>query len=139
MISLSENTFATVILQLPTAVGHRGGHLKVEYKGKEKFFENQENSYEMFYLSAYYGSCNHEMKFVTKGFKLTLRLQFGLGKYQQSNPSRFPRFPHCIERDSTSAHSLDQSTASKLSSKKQSQNQERRYTVLRFRRKISGK
>ena len=52
-------------------VGHKGGRLKVEYKGKEKTFENHQNSHQRFYLSAYYGNCNHEMEPVTHGWKLT--------------------------------------------------------------------
>ena len=81
-----------MILQLPTAVGHRGGCLKVEYKGKEKVFSNQENSHERFYLSAYYGSCNHEMEVVTKGFKLTFVYSLVWENTNTVIPQDFPVF-----------------------------------------------
>ena len=52
--------------------GHEGGTLKVEYKEKVGHFDNQKNSHQSYYLSAYYNCCHHTMEPVTRGFKLTL-------------------------------------------------------------------
>ncbi len=87
-----ENTFATVVLQLPVKGGHKGGRLKVQYKGKEKAFENHLNSDQRFYLSAYYGSCSHAMEPVSQGWKLTFIYDLVWTNVKSVIPQDFPVF-----------------------------------------------
>ena len=69
---LIKGTFGTAILQVPVEGGHEGGLVKVEYKGREKMFENHQNSANNFYLSAFYNNCKSLMEPVTRGWKLAL-------------------------------------------------------------------
>ena len=69
---LIKGTFGTAILQVPVEGGHEGGLVKVEYKGREKMFENHQNSANNFHLSAFYNNCKSLMEPVTRGWKLAL-------------------------------------------------------------------
>ena len=89
---LLENTFATVVLQIPVKGGHQGGRCTVEYQGKNKKFENQQNSDQHFYLSAYYGSCAHMMEPVTQGWKLTFVYSLVWTNVKSVIPRDFPVF-----------------------------------------------
>jgi hypothetical protein len=65
-------TFGTAILQLPVECGHEGGRVTVEYEGAKKLFESHQDSDKHFFLSAFYGNCDHSMEQITRGWKLAL-------------------------------------------------------------------
>ena len=73
--------------------GHEGGTLKVEYKEKVGHFDNQKNSHQSYYLSAYYNCCHHTMEPVTRGFKLTLAYNLVCKSAKMATiPIEFPVF-----------------------------------------------
>jgi hypothetical protein len=62
--------FATLIVQLPCE--YNGGQLIVKHKGNEKIFDFTENSTFTQYYAALYADCEHELKPLTKGYRLCL-------------------------------------------------------------------
>jgi len=63
--------FGTLVIQMPS--DYEGGQLTVFHRGKETEynFSGPEACYN-FYFAAFYADCQHEIKPVTKGYRLCL-------------------------------------------------------------------
>ena len=62
--------FGTLTIQLPSS--YEGGHLTVCHQGKETEFSFSTEASNNFYFAAFYADCEHEVKPVTKGYRLCL-------------------------------------------------------------------
>ncbi len=66
-----QNMFATLVVVFPSE--HEGGELIIRHDGQEKIidFANKNNRYKIQY-AAFYADCEHEIKPVTNGYRLSL-------------------------------------------------------------------
>lgn len=62
--------FATLVVMLPSEF--QGGELVVRHKGKEIVFDFAESSAFEFHYLVFYADCEHEIKPVTRGYRLCL-------------------------------------------------------------------
>lgn len=87
-----EGKFGTATLQVPVEGGHEGGNLNVEFEGRKKRFESHETSDAIFYLSAFYDSCEHFIEPVLRGYKLVLVYDLLWTNATTRIPKNFPVF-----------------------------------------------
>ena len=63
--------FGTLVIQLPS--NYSGGKLIVYHKGKKSEFDHSGPAYRSnCYFTSFYADCQHEVKKVTKGYRLCL-------------------------------------------------------------------
>lgn len=67
-----EGMFGTMIVQLPVEGGYEGGSLVVSHEGEEEVVVFQEESHKQAYVVTFYADCEHELKEVTKGYRVAL-------------------------------------------------------------------
>ena len=87
-----EGKFGTATLQLPVEGGHEGGSLNVEYGGRKKKFASHKSSDAIFYLSAFFDSCEHFIEPVLQGYKLVLVYDLLWTNAKSGIPKNFPLF-----------------------------------------------
>lgn len=87
-----EGMFATLIIALPSP--HEGGLLLIQHDGKtqEIDFAQSENAFQIQYV-AFYADCQHEIKPVTKGYRVCLVYNLALAKQKKQ-----PTAPRTQER-----------------------------------------
>lgn len=71
-VERAEGLYATLILQLPTQLGHQGGALVVRRRGTTQLFDFSKNSSTGFHQMAFFAGCEHDLEKITTGMKLCL-------------------------------------------------------------------
>jgi len=99
-----EGKFGTAILQVPVEGGHDGGNLNVVYEGRKKTFESHERSDAMFYLTAFYDSCEHFIEPISRGCKLVLVYDLLWSNAANQVPRNFPFFLATLKQIKQSLH-----------------------------------
>jgi hypothetical protein len=93
-----EGKFGTATLQLPVEGGHEGGSLNVQYGGRKKKLESHKSSDAVFYLSAFFDSCEHFIEPVLQGYKLVLVYDLLWTNVKTGIPKDFPVFLGAIKK-----------------------------------------
>lgn len=83
-----KGMFGTLVVGLPSA--HTGGELVVRFDGRETSvsFEKAANNYEIPYV-AFYADCEHELKPVTKGYRVCLTYNLVQSSKKKINSPQF--------------------------------------------------
>ena len=84
--------------------GHEGGNLNVEYEGRKKRFESHETSDAIFYLTAFYDSCENFIEPISRGYKLVLVYDLLWTNATIEIPRNFPVFLGALKQIKESLH-----------------------------------
>ena len=102
--SFVEGKFGAAILQVPVEGGHKGGNLNVDYEGRKKRFESHETSDAIFYLTAFYDSCENFIEPISRGYKLVLVYDLLWTNATIEIPRNFPVFLGALKQIKESLH-----------------------------------
>jgi hypothetical protein len=78
--------------------------LNVVYEGRKKTFESHERSDAMFYLTAFYDSCEHFIEPISRGYKLVLVYDLLWTNATNEIPRNFPVFLGALKQIKESLH-----------------------------------